>query len=245
MEDTGSEVKTHTTTETVGSTTESFSQLDFILIMQRRSTFYVLNTILPVILSSYLSLAVFLLPADSGEKVSYALTVLLALAVLLTLIADMLPSTSLHVSVLGVYLAVILVVSTLSILMTVLVLRLYVKPENERKPRCLVKLVRIISIVLCWNGCCRNDSDGRDEHGAIQVKTVVAKTRVKKVAPSVEHGEKSQRGSMESTVFAEQVMSWKEISEILDRFFFWFFFVIVTMITVVCMSVMVVYGATH
>jgi hypothetical protein len=41
-----------------------------------------------------LNIFVFLLPADSGERVGYAITVLLAIAVFLTISSDSLPATS-------------------------------------------------------------------------------------------------------------------------------------------------------
>jgi hypothetical protein len=44
---------------------------------------------------------VFIVPVDSGEKVSYVLTVFLSLAVLLTIVTDSLPPTSITLSVLG------------------------------------------------------------------------------------------------------------------------------------------------
>lgn len=43
--------------------------------MQRRSTFIVLNIILPVVCMTVLNLFVFILPIESGERVSYAITV--------------------------------------------------------------------------------------------------------------------------------------------------------------------------
>ena len=91
----------HHLADTVGGVTHYFPQLDFNLFIRRRPAFYILNRILPVILSSFLVIVVFILPCESGEKVSYALTELLALAFLLTLITDYMPSTSLTISILG------------------------------------------------------------------------------------------------------------------------------------------------
>lgn len=56
---------------------------------------------LPIILSSILVTLVFLVPVESGEKLSYILTVLLTIAVFLTIIGDTLPAISLTTSVLG------------------------------------------------------------------------------------------------------------------------------------------------
>ena len=56
---------------------------------------------LPIILSSILVTLVFLVPVESGEKLSYILTVLLTIAVFLTIIGDTLPAISLTTSILG------------------------------------------------------------------------------------------------------------------------------------------------
>ena len=98
---TGTSTEFHHLADTVDGMTHFFPQLIFNLFIRRRPAYYILNRILPVILSSFLVVVVFILPADSGEKVSYALTELLALAFLLTLITDYMPSTSITVSILG------------------------------------------------------------------------------------------------------------------------------------------------
>ena len=101
---TGTNTESHHLADTVDGITHYFPQLDFNVFLKRRPTFYILNRILPVTFASFLVLIVFLLPAESGEKVSFALTELLALAFLLTLLTNYLPSTSLTVSVLGQFL---------------------------------------------------------------------------------------------------------------------------------------------
>ena len=58
---------------------------------------------MPVLVTSLLVALTFIVPLDSGEKLSYILTVFLALVVLLTLVADSLPPTSITTSVLGQY----------------------------------------------------------------------------------------------------------------------------------------------
>ena len=56
---------------------------------------------LPIILSSFLVTLVFIVPVECGEKLSYTLTILLTIAVFLTVIGDMLPAISLTTSILG------------------------------------------------------------------------------------------------------------------------------------------------
>lgn len=48
---------------------EIYSQLDIFVKMERKSSYYVTSVLLPIVLTSFLSLFVFLLPVESGEKV--------------------------------------------------------------------------------------------------------------------------------------------------------------------------------
>lgn len=49
---------------------EPYPDITYTLVMRRRTLFYGLNLLLPCVLISTLALLVFLLPADSGEKIS-------------------------------------------------------------------------------------------------------------------------------------------------------------------------------
>lgn len=75
----------------------SFSALTFKLKLRRRPMFHVLNTLFPVALMAVLIAMVFKLDVESGEKIGFSLTVLLAYAVYLTMISDNIPSTSVTV----------------------------------------------------------------------------------------------------------------------------------------------------
>ena len=71
-----------------------YSQITFSFTFQRRSSYHVMTTIIPMFLLAFLSCYVFKLPVDAGEKLGYCLTVLLAFAVYLTLVSDNIPTTS-------------------------------------------------------------------------------------------------------------------------------------------------------
>jgi len=73
----------------------------FTLYLTRRSTFYLMNIILPCTLLSVLMLLVFCVPPDAGEKISVGISVLLAFTVFLLMLADSVPRTSLDVPILG------------------------------------------------------------------------------------------------------------------------------------------------
>ena len=102
---TRTDVTSSVISETRNGVTRTHSQLDFWVYLKRRDQFYNTNIMLPMVLSSVLVMLVFTVPVESGEKLSYILTVLLTIAVFLTIIGDTLPAISLTTSILGKFLS--------------------------------------------------------------------------------------------------------------------------------------------
>ncbi|EDM08373.1 cholinergic receptor, nicotinic, alpha polypeptide 7, isoform CRA_c [Rattus norvegicus] len=73
---------------------EPYPDVTYTVTMRRRTLYYGLNLLIPCVLISALALLVFLLPADSGEKISLGITVLLSLTVFMLLVAEIMPATS-------------------------------------------------------------------------------------------------------------------------------------------------------
>ncbi|KAI1889413.1 hypothetical protein AGOR_G00162620 [Albula goreensis] len=115
--------------------TETYPSVVFTVVMRRRTLFYVLNLLLPCLLISVMALLVFLLPADSGEKISLGITVLLSLTVFMLLVAEIIPATSDTVPLIAQYFTSIMVTVGLSIISTVLVLQCHHHhPEGSNMP---------------------------------------------------------------------------------------------------------------
>lgn len=81
--------------------TRRYAYLEYSFRLTRKRTFYVLHFLIPVILLSLLNAIVFILPPESGEKMSLSITVLLSFTLFISLLNASLPQTSLHVSVFG------------------------------------------------------------------------------------------------------------------------------------------------
>ncbi len=71
-----------------------FAEIEYMVLLNRRPMFHVLSVILPSVLLSLMNLMVFMLPTESGEKVSLGITNLLALVLFQQLIGDSLPPTT-------------------------------------------------------------------------------------------------------------------------------------------------------
>ncbi|XP_013063389.2 acetylcholine receptor subunit alpha-L1-like [Biomphalaria glabrata] len=105
-----------------GSKNYEFQTLYVIMKLQRRSTYYVLNVIVPAVTVSMLSLITFAVPVESGERLAYALTNLLSLSVYITYIGSIIPSSSVDLPILLRYLVSLFLISSMCVVMTVVVI---------------------------------------------------------------------------------------------------------------------------
>ena len=101
----------------------------FTLTLQRRTLYYALTICVPILILAILNCLVYMLPSDSGEKISFCLTVLLAYMVYISFLSDNLPRTSKTTSYLVVYISLMICFSFLSVLNSVIVL-LYWHRDN-------------------------------------------------------------------------------------------------------------------
>ncbi|XP_021339731.1 acetylcholine receptor subunit beta-like 1, partial [Mizuhopecten yessoensis] len=112
-------------TKTKSTNHDGLSSYIVEITMKRRPLFFVVNVVLPILFMAFLNSLVFILPVESGERVSYAITVLLAIAVFLTLVGDNLPKTSEPMSVLCYFLLADLIMSSVVSIITIIGLRIY------------------------------------------------------------------------------------------------------------------------
>jgi hypothetical protein len=85
-----------------------------------------------------------LLPAESGERISYAITVLLAIAVFMTMISDYLPKTSQTMSRFCYFLVGDFMLSSIICLLTIFQQRIFFKSDKKYPvPDYLKKLVNM------------------------------------------------------------------------------------------------------
>ena len=70
-----------------------YSKVIFRMTLTRNPQYLLLNIISPVIILEFLNLFVFVLPIDSGERVSVSITILLTVFVFMTSLSDKLPET--------------------------------------------------------------------------------------------------------------------------------------------------------
>ncbi|XP_028650842.1 acetylcholine receptor subunit delta [Erpetoichthys calabaricus] len=143
--------------------------ITFYLIIKRKPLFYIINIITPCVLISFMASLVYYLPADSGEKMTLSISVLLAQSVFLLLISQRLPETSLAIPLIVKYLTFIMLLVTVVVLTCVVVLNLHFRTPSTHvmsdwtKEFFLERLPRILHMSLP-----ADEADAGQWKGALQ-----------------------------------------------------------------------------
>ena len=212
--------------------------------MKRTPYFVIVIDIIPIILLSLMSFMVFLLPPESGERMSYSITILLALIVFLTIISETIPKKSSPLPLLLYFVGLYMLQSVLVTLATILNLRLYYKDEKNPVPAWLCSCLRKRKT------CHEISSESKMEQECVSnqaVEPTLANGRVRRTTESdfgIRHvgdnwqlhkafNDEQQRIVTEEPAFTE--VSWKVVSRIIDKILFTFaavYFVVVFVVFV-------------
>uniref|UniRef100_A0A0K0F726 Uncharacterized protein n=1 Tax=Strongyloides venezuelensis TaxID=75913 RepID=A0A0K0F726_STRVS len=196
-----------------------YSSIKFELHLRRRMLYFLYNIIAPCGMLSILTLFQFVLPCESGEKITLGLTVLLAYSVFSFNIAESMPETSEAIPLIAIYLNAMMGISGLSVGFSVLVLNMQHKGAGITEvPQWLQK--------LCFNFLCKilavnfpskiSNRKGSDTNNyALTIATNeydIIRTKIKNECNMERLRE-----------------DWHRVSLILDRFFFFFVLFLTTL----------------
>jgi hypothetical protein len=124
----------------VSSKTMEFFNTSFVynyIKVKRRAEFTVYTMILPLFTLALLNVFTFLVPIESGEKGSLAITLFLAYGFFITITRDSLPHNSLQVSFYVLYLAILLMLSVFTVIYVIVEYKIY-------------STIGTHPFVLCW-----------------------------------------------------------------------------------------------
>ncbi|KAL3864986.1 hypothetical protein ACJMK2_006625 [Sinanodonta woodiana] len=99
--------------------------VSFGLYFKRRHQYFVINLLVPIVIVDVLNIMVFLLPCESGERISFSITVLLSYVVFLTMFSDFIPRNALAMSILCYYILYVLVGSFMITVANIVSIRVY------------------------------------------------------------------------------------------------------------------------
>ncbi|VDH92600.1 Hypothetical predicted protein [Mytilus galloprovincialis] len=123
------------------------SSVKFTIVIKRKPLYMIMNIILPIILLALLDIFTFKIPADTGERLGYTITVWLSFAVFLTIVSDSLPQTSESVPIVSIYIILQLLMGTLVVLISTVEAGLITNPDSVP----VYKILRFIALRLRQN----------------------------------------------------------------------------------------------
>ncbi|XP_077997434.1 acetylcholine receptor subunit alpha-like isoform X2 [Glandiceps talaboti] len=118
----------------------TYTDVVYHVILKRRPFYFIMNLLLPNALFTIVTITVFYLPPESGEKISLSITILLALTVFQLVLADFMPPSS-YLPFLGYYFVVVMILVCLSLVSSVIVVNLHFgNTDDDGMPRWVRRL---------------------------------------------------------------------------------------------------------
>ncbi|XP_059248735.1 5-hydroxytryptamine receptor 3A [Mustela nigripes] len=109
-----------------------YAEMKFYVVIRRRPLFYAVSLLLPSIFLMLMDIVGFYLPPDSGERVSFKITLLLGYSVFLIIVSDTLPATAIGTPLIGVYFVVCMALLVMSLAETIFIVRLVHKQDLQQ-----------------------------------------------------------------------------------------------------------------
>ena len=123
--------------------TTGSNYITFTFVIKRRPLYYILNIIIPIVFLGFLNGFVFVISAQSSEKMGYSVTVFLSIVVFLTIIGVLLPVTSMTASVLGVNVILQVAMGTMILVISTVQVRLNYRGPDVPVEGVFMRIARI------------------------------------------------------------------------------------------------------
>nr|KAF6367928.1 cholinergic receptor nicotinic beta 3 subunit [Myotis myotis] len=219
----------------------SYPFITYSFVLRRLPLFYTLFLIIPCLGLSFLTVLVFYLPSDEGEKLSLSTSVLVSLTVFLLVIEEIIPSSSKVIPLIGEYLLFIMIFVTLSIIVTVFVINVHHRSSSTHHPMApWVKrlfLQRLPKLLCMKHHVDRYSSPEKDERKRVMKGKVLGKKKQKqmgdgekvlvafleKAADSIRY---ISRHVKKEHFISQVIQDWKFVAQVLDRIFLWLFLIV-------------------
>ncbi|XP_055344195.1 acetylcholine receptor subunit alpha-like 1 [Paramacrobiotus metropolitanus] len=225
-----------------------YVDIKFEFIIRRKPLFYTVNLMIPCVLISFLTVFVFYLPCDSGEKVTLCISILLSLTVFVLLLAEIIPPTSLAVPLMGRYLLFTMVMVTCSIVFTIIVINIHFRNPATHNINPVIRAIFIDylpKLLLIERPTMKDGEDTEHETAAERDYERERQRRFLLQQPgllgfasprrkdNIELNRDARKAIdginflvehvRETHNFANIVKDWKYIAMVLDRLFLWMF----------------------
>ena len=196
----------------------NFSEAEFKISMKRKSLYYTFYITIPCVILTVIALTSFLIHVESGERIGFVTTVLLAMTVFLLIIPSWLPVTSEALPILGVLLEGTMIIITLILFANIFVQWIYFR---EGTPPDWVQTISRL--------CGRRKHRGKQQTrvGSAAASSHFALKSTASVG-GIEMTESSRNSPVEqdNQRMDEYYYTWQRVSTKMDRVFFILFIII-------------------
>ncbi|XP_061172754.1 acetylcholine receptor subunit beta-type unc-29-like [Saccostrea echinata] len=183
-------------------------------ILKRKSLYFVINMLVPILLLSLLNPLVFALPVESGERVSYAITIFLSFAVFMTLLCDSIPKSSEPMSLMSYFLIVTMSMSTLVCVLAVVTMRFHFKDSILPISGKHIFILNVLRLRCLWRVCRKRKKKSKDFDKSANLDEGFEKSNMS--------GDKNMQD-----IEAEEKVTWKILAEGYDRVMTYYFYIFV------------------
>ncbi|XP_067672857.1 neuronal acetylcholine receptor subunit alpha-6-like [Haliotis asinina] len=171
--------------------------------LRRKPSLVILITLLPVLVLGLVNVVVFLIPVESSEKVSFAITVLLSFTVSLSFVTGLLPQNGDSLPMFTIFLVGLFIMSSVYVFLTIWIVQVFHRDAATRPvPLWMGRMTR------SWEKCIFATP-------AVGIMVMLSKDKKSNVS------------------WEAPPMSWKRVSRMMSRIFFLLFFVLFIIATVV------------
>ncbi|KAM9091090.1 neuronal acetylcholine receptor subunit alpha-5 isoform 1-T1 [Megaptera novaeangliae] len=201
-----------------------YPYITYSFVIKRLPLFYTLFLIIPCIGLSFLTILVFYLPSNEGEKICLCTSVLVSLTVFLLVIEEIIPSSSKVIPLIGEYLVFTMIFVTLSIMVTVFAINIHHRSSsthNAMAPWVRKIFLQKLPTLLCMRSHvdrCFSQEETESSRGPKS-----SRNTLEAALDSIRY---ITRHVMKENDVREVVEDWKFIAQVLDRMFLWTFLLV-------------------
>uniref|UniRef100_A0A674D7G8 Neuronal acetylcholine receptor subunit alpha-5 n=1 Tax=Salmo trutta TaxID=8032 RepID=A0A674D7G8_SALTR len=208
-----------------------FPFITYSFIIRRLPLFYTLFLIIPCIGLSFLTILVFYLPSNGGEKISLCTSVLVSLTVFLLVIEEIIPSSSKVIPLIGEYLVFTMIFVTLSIVITVFAINIHHRSSSTHQGMApwvrRIFLHRLPKLLCMRSHVDRYATPGgaREGLGSSPESTphLSSRNNLQAALDSIRY---ITMHVVKENEVREVVQDWKFVAQVLDRVFLWTFLLV-------------------
>ncbi|OXA57248.1 Acetylcholine receptor subunit beta-like 2, partial [Folsomia candida] len=225
------EVPCRRNVETYPCCDEPYIDLTFNITIRRKMMFYTVNLIVPTVIICFLTVLVFYLPSDSGEKIALSINILVSLSWFFLLLDEIIPPTSLAIPLIGKYLLFTFLLVVTSVFLTVGVLSVHFKGSSSQKmpPWVLFNLkfvffdINVGRVTDFSPVNIRRPLSDLDFPRQRRIFENLNKRVSPEVLSAIESAEYLAQHISKQIDKTKEIDDWKYVAMVLDRLFLWIF----------------------